>query len=137
MLLKREFSYKTSTEESLSELISNAKKEKYYDIHKDLFTALEKDIAHNLDQDLTMFKNEITDLIEDEIIGRYFYEEGAIAWTLNKDEQIAKALEILNNKEKYSSILNGKSGSILLSRKNEPGKSKQNLQENIINQRPV
>ena len=137
MLLKRGFSYKTSTEESLSELISSAKKEKYYDIHKDLFTALEKDIAHNLDQDLTMFKNEITDLIEDEIIGRYFYEEGAIAWTLNKDEQIIKALEILNNKEKYSSILTGKAGAILLSRKNEPGKTKQNIQEKLINQRPV
>ena len=54
---------------------------------------------------LYMFRSEITDLIEDEIIGRYFYEEGAIAWTIKKDEQIIKALEILNNKEEYSSIL--------------------------------
>ena len=36
-LIKRNFSYKTNTEESLNELIANAKKEKYYDIHKDLF----------------------------------------------------------------------------------------------------
>ena len=97
-LLNRNFSYKTSTEESLNELIANAKKEKYYDIHKDLFTALEKDIAHDLDQDLTIFRSEITDLIEDEIISRYFYEDGAIAWTIKKDEQVLKALEILNNK---------------------------------------
>ena len=39
-LLKRNFSYKTITEESFNELIANAKKEKYYDIHKDLFTEL-------------------------------------------------------------------------------------------------
>ena len=64
-------------------------------MHKDLFTELEKDIAHNLDQDLTMFRSEITDLIEDEIISRYFYEDGAIAWTIKKDEQVLKALEIL------------------------------------------
>ena len=113
LLLNRNFSYKTVTEESLSELIANAKKEKYYDIHKDLFTELEKDIAHSLDQDLTTFRSEITDLLEDEIIGRYFYEEGAIAWTIKKDEQILKTLEVLNNKEEYSSILKGKTGPIL------------------------
>ena len=67
----------------------------------------------DLDQDLTIFRSEITDLIEDEIISRYFYEDGAIAWTIKKDEQVLKALEILNNKEEYSSILKGKSGSIL------------------------
>ena len=51
-------------------------------LHKDLFSDLEKDVTHNLDQDLTLFKGEITDLIEDEIIGSYFYENGAIAWTI-------------------------------------------------------
>jgi len=117
-LAKRKFDYRTFTEGSLNELIANAKKEKYYDLHKDLFSELEKDITHSLDQDLTIFRNEITELLEDEIIGRYFYEAGAIAWTIKKDEQVNKALEILNNKEKYSSVLNGKSGSILVSRKN-------------------
>jgi carboxyl-terminal processing protease len=118
-LLNRNFNYKTSTEESLNELITNAKKEKYYDMHKDLFSELEKDIAHSLDQDLIMFRNEITDLLEDEIIGRYLYEEGAIAWTIKKDNQILKALEILNNKEEYSSILKGMSGSILVTKRND------------------
>ncbi len=62
---------------------------------------------------MTTFKDEITELIEDEIIGRYFYEDGAIKWTIKTDEQVMKAFEILNNKEKYSSILNGKSGLII------------------------
>jgi carboxyl-terminal processing protease len=118
-LLDRKFSYKTSTEESLNELITNAKKEKYYDIHKDLFNDLEKDIAHNLEQDLKMFRPEITDLIEDEIISRYFYESGAIEWTIRKDDQILKAKDVLNNKEEYSSILKGTSGAILVTRRQE------------------
>lgn len=118
-LMNRKFNYKTVTEESLSELISNAKKEKYYDIHKDLFDDLEKDIAHSLDQDLKLFRKEISDLLEDEIISRYFYESGAIEWTIKKDEQIAKALEVLNNKEEYTSILKGTSGAILVTRKND------------------
>jgi carboxyl-terminal processing protease len=115
-LEKRNFTYKTITEESLNNLINSAKREKYYDIHKDLFDALEKDIAHNLDQDLKTFSSEIADLIKDEIAGRYFYEEGAIAFSLNKDEQIIKAIDILNNRKEYASILEGKAGSILLSK---------------------
>jgi carboxyl-terminal processing protease len=122
LLIDRKFSYNTVTEESLKELISNAKKEKYYDMHKDLFTDLEKDIAHSLDQDLTVFRNEITDLIGDEIISRYFYEEGAIAWTIKTDVQIKKAMEILNNKDGYNSILKGKTGSVLV-----PDKIDQNI----------
>jgi carboxyl-terminal processing protease len=137
MLLKRSFSYKTSTEESFYELISIAKKEKYYDMHKGLFNELEKDLAHSLDEDLITFRSEITDLIEDEIISRYFYENGSISYTIKKDEQVLKALDILNNKEKYSSILNGTAGSILISRKNEPGAAKQDSQVNRNNQEPV
>jgi carboxyl-terminal processing protease len=137
LLLNRNFSYKTDTEESFNELITNAKKEKYYDAHKELFTELEKDIAHSLDQDLTQFRSEITDLIEDEIIGRYFYEDGSIAWTIKKDEQITKALEVLNNKEEYKSVLSGKSGSILVTRKNDPKNVKSDYMETTKNQEPV
>jgi carboxyl-terminal processing protease len=118
-LLNRKFNYKTGTEESFNELITNAKKEKYYDIHKDLFNDLEKDITHSLEQDLKIFRPEITDLIEDEIISRYFYESGAIEYTIKNDEQISKARDILNNKEEYSSILKGTAGSILVTKKND------------------
>jgi hypothetical protein len=72
--------------------------------------------------DLNLFRSEITELIEDEIIRRYFYEEGAIAWTIRKDNQVQKAIELLNNRNEYNSILSGKSGSILITRKNDqPG----------------
>lgn len=136
-LLNRKFSYKTSTEESFNELITNAKKEKYYDIHKELFNDLEKDIAHSLEQDLKMFRPEITDLLEDEIISRYFYESGAIEWTIKNDEQILKARDILNNKDEYSSILKGTAGSILITRKNDPNITKPEIPMNRSNMEPI
>ena len=117
-LVSRNFSYKTNTEESLSELIATAKKEKYYDLHKDLFTDLEKELNHTLDQDLVTFRTEITDLLEDEILSRYFYEEGSIEWSLKTDEQVKKAIEILNNRNNYNSILQGKAGSVLITNGN-------------------
>lgn len=114
MLVERKFSYKTETEDTFNELVSNAKKEKYYDLHKDLFASLEKELSHSLDQDLQLFKNEIVDLIEGEIMGRYFYEEGALAFTVKTDTQVLKARDVLSNKEQYSSILEGKAGAILI-----------------------
>jgi carboxyl-terminal processing protease len=128
-LLSRKFDYKTVTEQSLNELISNAKKEKYYDLHKDLFNEIEKDITHSLDQDLSIFKPEIKELLEEEIVGRYFYDEGAIAWTIKNDDQVNKAIEVLNNKEKYSSILSGKTGSQLIAQKDTPAASQKKIQK--------
>jgi carboxyl-terminal processing protease len=119
-LVSRKFDYKTITEQSLNELIDNAKKEKYYDIHKDLFNEIQKDVAHNIDQDLATFKTEIEDLIEEELIGRYFYEAGAIEWTLKSDTQVKKAVELLNNREKYTSILSGKAGLQMITMKELP-----------------
>jgi carboxyl-terminal processing protease len=113
----KNFNYRTITEQSFNTLVANAKKEKYYDIHKDLFTSLEKDITHDLEEDLVTFKDEITEMISDEIIGRFFYEAGAIKWTLKTDKQVLKALDILNNKEQYSSILSGKAGAIVVTDK--------------------
>jgi len=136
-LIERKFSYNTVTEESLKELISNAKKEKYYDMHKDLFTELEKDIAHSLDQDLTVFRNEITQLIGDEIISRYFYDEGAIAWTIKTDEQIKKTVEILSNKDEYNAILKGKTGSIIVPDKADQNRIRTSFSGNIKKTEPV
>jgi carboxyl-terminal processing protease len=113
-LKARKFNYSTLTDDAFNDLISNAKREKYYDLHKDLFDQLEKDLAPNLEQDIMIFKKEITNLIMDEIVSRYFYEEGSIEWSLKTDEQVNKAIEVLNNKAQYTSILNGKSAKLLV-----------------------
>lgn len=75
---------------------------------------MEKDLSHNLETDLQLFRDEITELIEDEIMRRYFYEEGALAWAVKEDKQVLKAMNVLSNKDQYSSILQGKSGSLML-----------------------
>ena len=106
-LKKRGFNYKTLTEESLDDLIDVAKREKYYDRHKEIFDALERDLAHSLDADLDLYKDEIVEFIEDEIVKRYFYDEGAIAYSIHSDNYIKRAVEILNDKELYESILKG------------------------------
>jgi len=116
---ERNFSYKTVTEQAFNELVVTAKREKYYDVNKDIFLSLEKDITHNPEKDLMTFKDEIIELLSDEIIGRYFYEEGSVKWALKTDEQVKRAVDILNNKERYTSILKGTTAPIITKNKAE------------------
>jgi carboxyl-terminal processing protease len=113
-LVKRKFSYTTETEASFKELVETAKKEKYYDLHRDQLDRLEKDLSHTIEADLALFRDEIAELIEDEIISRYYYEEGALAVSAHRDPQVLKALEVLKNRDQYSSILKGTSAPVLI-----------------------
>jgi carboxyl-terminal processing protease len=109
-LEEKEFSYETATEDALDRLLNTSKQEKYYDVNKELFDDLKFKLEHNLNNDLTVFKDEIVSLIEDEIIVRYFYEEGMIKHTIMDDPYINKAVEILGNSDVYSSTLRGDAG---------------------------
>jgi len=111
-LKERNFSYSTSTEEALDRLVANAKREKYYESNPELFEDLRETLGHNLDNDLTHFRPEIQKLLEDEIILRYYYEEGVILHTLSDDAQVKKALEVINDDRLYTSTLKGTSGTL-------------------------
>ncbi len=109
-LEKRNFTYTSATEGALERLTRLAKSEKYYENNEELFNELEKSLDHNLRNDLVRFRDEVTRLLEDEIIGRYYYEDDVIKHTLDSDKQITKALEIINNENLYASTLKGTAG---------------------------
>lgn len=100
----QDFKYESKTEEELDQLLDIAKKEKYYDVSKDEFDKLKTLLGHNLDQDLTHFKDEISSLLTDEIVSRYYYQKGAIKASLHDDEDIDKAIDILHKPADYASI---------------------------------
>lgn len=104
---EKSFDYETSSEESFKSLVETAKKEKYYEVAEDEFAALEAKIAHDREKDLELFRAEIKKFIEEEIIGRYYYQKGQLQYQLADDKDVKKALEILNNPEEYQGILNG------------------------------
>lgn len=111
-LVEREFGYETSTEDALDKLLAVAKREKYYESNRELFEELKTKLQHKLETDLTSFQAQIIRLIEDEIVGRYYYENGLIRHSIKDDSQIAKSKEILSDESVYSSTLRGESGSL-------------------------
>ena len=101
---KQDFKYESKTEEGFDKLIEVAKKEKYYDISKEEFETLKVKLGHNIDQDLEHFKKEVSELIVDEIVSRYYYQKGAIKAALKNDPDVDKALEILHKPDGYAAI---------------------------------
>ena len=80
--------------------------EGYLDEASEEFKALENKLSHNLDKDLETFRKDIEELLTIEIVKRYYHQKGEIRQSLRKDEDLDKALEILNNKAAYDKILN-------------------------------
>jgi len=100
----QDFKYESKTEAELDNLLDVAKREKYYDISKDEFDKLKLKLGHNLDQDMEHFKKEISELLADEIVSRYYYQKGAIKAALRDDSDIKKSLEILHKPDGYAAI---------------------------------
>jgi carboxyl-terminal processing protease len=46
-------------------------------------------------------------LLREEIVSRYYYQNGRIEATLNGDPEIKRAIEVLNDENLYNSILAG------------------------------
>ena len=104
--LDKEFKYTTGSEKILEGLMDMAKEERYYASSKTDFDNLVEKLSPNKTRDLKLFKDEIKELLESEIIGRYYYQKGQVSYNLQKDKVVGKAIEILNNKTEYSSLLN-------------------------------
>jgi carboxyl-terminal processing protease len=102
----KEYDYVTKSEKSLEELKETAIKEKYYDGMKDQFELLKKSMMHDKKADLVKNKEEIKELLQDEIVSRYYFQKGRIEASFAYDPEVIKAIEALKNKEVYTSIMN-------------------------------
>lgn len=101
------FEYKTATEKELEDVIIAAEKDGYQQDISGNFNAIKKSIASSKQQALTSKKSEITRLLSEEIIKRYFYKEGLYDYYVKQNPEIKKAKEVLNNPNEYRKILKG------------------------------
>lgn len=98
------FDYNTKSEELLDELKKSTEEEKYFDDLKSAYAKIKTDIDNSKKNDLYKNKDEIEHLLESEIMSRYYYEKGRIQLDLRFDEEIARAVQVLNDKKEYDSI---------------------------------
>ena len=96
------FKYDSQSKEDLEALMKTAKQEKYYKLAEAEFEALKARLEPNLDKDLKGFRDEISDLLVDEIISRYYYQKGSIRAAIHDDEGIEKTIEALHSETAYA-----------------------------------
>lgn len=97
-----DFKYDSESLDEFTKLMETAKKEKYYSIAEDQFNALKAKLEPNLDKDLNEFRGEISDLLKDEIVSRYYYQKGAIRAEIKDDKGIKQAVDALHSETAYT-----------------------------------
>lgn len=102
---QEDISYTTDSQEMLEQLKEIAKDEKYLQESETEFNQLLNKLTPNLENDLIRYQSEIKELLENEIVSRYYYQKGRVEASLKHDNYIEEALQILKNKEKYEQIL--------------------------------
>lgn len=104
----KDFKYDQLSEHSLEQLRSIMEFEGYMDVASAEYKALEAKLQPNLDRDLELFKEQIRNIIESEIVQRHFYKKGVLIHQLSDDNVFDKALELLRDLRTYHALLQPK-----------------------------
>ena len=103
----KDYDYETRTEKAITKLLKDAEKEKYSEDLQEEIDALGKKMKASKTNDIERFKDQISQVIESEIVTRYYFQNGRIEASLKHDDEVNKAVEILKDSDTYKSILNG------------------------------
>jgi carboxyl-terminal processing protease len=101
----KDYEYSTRSEDVVKKFKETAEKEKYFKDVETEYEALKAKLSHNKNEDLVTFKEEIKELLKEEIVSRYYYQKGRVESLLARDPDVNEALSILADKGKYSSLL--------------------------------
>ena len=109
-VIKSGFTYDQVSEKILKELENLARFEGYYDDAKPEFEALRQKLKHNIAKDLDYpyNKQKIKEMLTADIISAYYFEGGSIENSLRHDKQMAEAVRLLNDPDRYNSLLQPK-----------------------------
>lgn len=102
----KDYDYTTESERKLEELKEKAERERYFAAISKDYDAVLKKIAHDKNADLKTHKSEIREILENEIVSRYYFQTGRIENSFGADPDIRLALNAIKDPVIYQSILN-------------------------------
>jgi carboxyl-terminal processing protease len=102
----KNFDYETATEKKIKELKTVATNESL-SLSADI-QALENKIKTEKKGELAKNKARILHEIEQEIVGRYYFQRGKVRKNLKNDPEVDEAVRLLNDEARYKAILAGK-----------------------------
>jgi carboxyl-terminal processing protease len=102
----KNFSYESASEKKIKELTTLAKNENW-PLTAEL-TAMDAKIKSEKAAEMERSKDKILHEIEQEIVGRFYYQRGKVRKSLVNDPEVKEAVKLLNDNSRYRQILSGK-----------------------------
>ena len=106
--IEKEFTYTTASEEMLNKFMEVAEDESYLKKDSPEYKAIYELVHPSKERDLEKFRPEIIELLENEIVSRYYFQSGRIINSFKYDEAMVEALNVLSDLTKYQHVLSGK-----------------------------
>ncbi len=98
--------YDKVCETILDQLEKSARREGYLDENvEQQIASLRKSLQHDLDKDLDTQRQSISEYLVPELLRRYYYNRGAVAYGVRFDRSVERAAQLFGNPEEYRSIL--------------------------------
>lgn len=104
----QDFRYKTPADKELERLRKTIEEESYEALLSEDLASIERQLRQQKDQELSRFRPEISVLLKQEIVKRYYFKTGLIQASFDKDPTILQAMKILKDTEAYQKVLQGK-----------------------------
>ena len=101
----KEYNYQTSLELKFDQLKGTAQKEKTYEHLKSDLDQLLHEIQTSKKNDLFTFKDEVAKALKNELVGRYYFDNGVIETSFKDDPCIQTCLTLFNNPSQYNAVL--------------------------------
>lgn len=109
-LENKEIEFKSKSEEIVANLRTNAEKERNLDLIKSDLDAIERKLkTHDKVKSLKDNKKELLEVLEPEILSKYYFNTGRTEKLIVGDEQVKVAAAILKDSKHYNYVLKNKS----------------------------
>ena len=108
-LVGKEYDYTTYTEKSVQDMEKYLAKEPYFETVKEQLEQIKSKVNHSKENDLDTHKKEIKKILSEEIVSRYYFQEGMIEASLQGDPVIELAKEYFASPVRMTKTLAGSS----------------------------
>ncbi len=99
------FKFQTRSQKVLDELIRTSKENNYFEKAKPFFDSLSQVVNTAALVEIERNRNEIKIVLEDEIVGRYYFQRGRFQRFVKRDDLVKKAIDVLKNPKQFTEII--------------------------------
>ncbi|MFI5159413.1 MAG: S41 family peptidase, partial [Sphingobacteriales bacterium] len=106
-LANKNYSYNSPAEKALDQMKDEATKDKQFSAIQPEYDNLKAKLLAAKSNDLQLHKDEIKQVLENEITSRYYYQRGRYETNFKYDKDIAQAVKTMQDKMQLDSIIKG------------------------------